>query len=201
MNPPSFLNLLTLLKKKGIERTYPPNTVIVSKGDHKNKTAFIIDGLLKACIDEPNNTLLLYHLDSQKPSVISFINIYTKTPIGVSITTLTNSRLLWIENSDLLVLGNQSIDIKKLMINSYNHVSKSLLLVLKNIISDSLEARVLEYLQAKVQLHQNSNITIPRQEIAEDLNISRVTLSRALKRLETEDKVQRNIRSIKLLAV
>ncbi len=198
MMPPLSPELLHTLETKGTCRKYIPNTIITAYGDYKTKTAFILDGILKASIDDPNNSLLLYHLESQKEPIIGFMNIYTNTPVNIAITSITNCTLLWVENVDLLDIGKKHIELRDLMINYYNTMNKNLLFILKNLLEESLEVRVLDYIKMKSQLHNTSNILVPRCEIAMDLNISRVTLSRVLKKLEHQELIQRNIKSITL---
>jgi CRP/FNR family transcriptional regulator len=52
-----------------------------------------------------------------------------------------------------------------------------------------MEERILNYLQTKVKLNNERILTLTHQDIASDLNTSRVVVSRILKKLEQEDKI------------
>jgi CRP/FNR family transcriptional regulator len=52
-----------------------------------------------------------------------------------------------------------------------------------------MEERIINYLKAKVKLNDDRILTLTHQDIASDLNTSRVVVSRILKKLEQEDKI------------
>jgi CRP/FNR family transcriptional regulator len=52
-----------------------------------------------------------------------------------------------------------------------------------------MEDRILNYLKEKVRLTDDRILTVTHQDIALDLNTSRVVVSRILKKLENEDKI------------
>ncbi len=53
----------------------------------------------------------------------------------------------------------------------------------------NMEERIIQYLKAKVKLNNDRILTLTHQDIASDLNTSRVVVSRILKKLEQEDKI------------
>ena len=52
-----------------------------------------------------------------------------------------------------------------------------------------LDDRIYKYLTDKVKIMQNNTLVITHQEIADDINTSRVVVSRLLKVLENEGKL------------
>lgn len=58
----------------------------------------------------------------------------------------------------------------------------------------NMDKRLLRYLQDKAKINQSEELQVTHQEIAYDLNTSRVVISRLLKKLEMEGKIllQRN---------
>ena len=53
-----------------------------------------------------------------------------------------------------------------------------------------LDDRLLKYLTDKVKILKNNTLHITHQEIADDINTSRVVVSRLLKRLENEGRIR-----------
>ncbi len=184
--------LLGLVKKKGIEKYYGPGDVIISKGDIKYQTAFILEGLVKITLGKENNSLLLYHLNAENNSIISFMNIYNNTPIQIAVTTIKQSRLLWVSNTDVLNMALLYPDLKKMIVDSYYYNHEQLVLITKNIISKSLDNRIFDYLMTKSSLYNSQKITISRLEMASDLHVSKEAISRSLKKLETQGKIKRS---------
>src|SRR5690606_19198164 len=58
----------------------------------------------------------------------------------------------------------------------------------------NMDQRLLRYLQDKAKINQSEELQVTHQQIAYDLNTSRVVISRLLKKLEMESKIslQRN---------
>ena len=53
-----------------------------------------------------------------------------------------------------------------------------------------LDDRMYKYLLDKVKIMKNNTLVITHQEIADDINTSRVVVSRLLKNLENEGKIK-----------
>jgi len=53
----------------------------------------------------------------------------------------------------------------------------------------NLQDRLYKHLLDKVKISNNNNLVITHQEIADDINTSRVVVSRLLKRLENEGQI------------
>ena len=58
-----------------------------------------------------------------------------------------------------------------------------------NLAFSKMEDRIMNYLKEKVKLTEDRILTVTHQDIALDLNTSRVVVSRILKKLENEDKI------------
>ena len=53
----------------------------------------------------------------------------------------------------------------------------------------NMDQRLLRYLQDKAKINQSEELQVTHQQIAYDLNTSRVVISRLLKKLELENKI------------
>ena len=62
-----------------------------------------------------------------------------------------------------------------------------------------MDARLERYLSEKAHVQGKAQLSITHQEIAEDLNTSRVVISRLLKKMESEQKIQLHRNLIQLL--
>lgn len=86
------------------------------------------------------------------------------------------------------------------VIESYNNRFVELLGALDNIAFMNMDNRLYKYLLEKSQVNRSNIINKTHKEIADDLNSSRVVISRLLKALENEGKIKLNRNSIELLA-
>ena len=90
---------------------------------------------------------------------------------------------------------------RNFVFDSYHHRLMEVLQSIDNIAFSKLDDRLIKYLQHKKKLFKSNLIEITHQEIARDLNSSRVVISRLLKKLENQHAIELHRNSIKLLAV
>lgn len=84
------------------------------------------------------------------------------------------------------------------VMESYNNRFVELLGALDNIAFMNMESRLYNYLVEKAQINHSNTINKTHKEIADDLNSSRVVVSRLLKAMENEGKIKLNRSSIEL---
>lgn len=84
------------------------------------------------------------------------------------------------------------------VMESYNNRFVELLGALDNIAFMNMDSRLYNYLVEKAQINHSNTINKTHKEIADDLNSSRVVVSRLLKAMENEGKIKLNRNSIEL---
>lgn len=84
------------------------------------------------------------------------------------------------------------------VMESYNNRFIELLGALDNIAFMNMDSRLYNYLLEKSQVNRSNIINKTHKEIADDLNSSRVVISRLLKAMENEGKIKLNRNSIEL---
>lgn len=82
---------------------------------------------------------------------------------------------------------------------SYNSRFNEMLAAIDNIAFMNMNERIYHYLLEKSKINNSKTITQTHQEIAYELNSSRVVISRLLKALENDGKIKLNRNSIELL--
>ena len=87
---------------------------------------------------------------------------------------------------------------RNFVINSYNNRLKEMLVAIDNLAFMKMEDRILNYLIEKSKLTDTTTLNTTHQDIANDLNTSRVVVSRILKKLENENQIKLNRKSIDL---
>lgn len=80
------------------------------------------------------------------------------------------------------------------MFESYHIRLSEMLETIDTLAFMNMDQRLLRYLQDKAKINQSEELQVTHQQIAYDLNTSRVVISRLLKKLEMESKIslQRN---------
>lgn len=80
------------------------------------------------------------------------------------------------------------------MFESYHQRLTEMLETIDTLAFMNMDQRLLRYLQDKAKINQSETLQVTHQQIAYDLNTSRVVISRLLKKLEIDEKIslQRN---------
>jgi CRP/FNR family transcriptional regulator len=88
---------------------------------------------------------------------------------------------------------------RNFVFNSYNMRLKEMLTTIDHLAFMNMDERILNYLLEKSKINTSNQIKKTHQEIAYDLNTSRVVISRILKALENKGKIKLNRAYIELL--
>ena len=84
-------------------------------------------------------------------------------------------------------------------LNSYHNRLVEMVEVLDSLAFLQLDDRILKYLSDEAKIIHNKNVPVSHLEIANDLNTSRVVVSRLLKILEKKGLIKLGWKSIKIL--
>ncbi|CAM1355661.1 MULTISPECIES: Crp/Fnr family transcriptional regulator [Tenacibaculum] len=192
-------SIARLIESQAIQKKYVSGDPILLKDVPIDSTAIVIKGVLKAHLDQENNSLLLYHIYPQKNPFIALMNMTKTFAAPISITAIEDSTLLWIPNELIAQWQTECLSFKKSIINSSEYNISTMFSRIKNLLTHSLENRLFYYLENKSEIYKEKDIRISRSEISLDLKVPLSSISRAIKRLEDQHRVIGKPRSIQLV--
>ena len=190
---------IEFIQSNAIKKKYTSGAPVLLKDVPINSTAIIIEGVLKAHLDDDDNSLLLYHISPLNNPMIAIMNMTEVYTAPISITAVENSTLLWLPNNIIAEWQCKYLSLKKAIINSSEYNINAMVNNVKNLSVQSLENRLFDYLKDKSYLSKEKDIRISRTEISLDLKTPISSISRALKRLEHQHKIIGKPRSIQLV--
>ena len=82
---------------------------------------------------------------------------------------------------------------------SYNNRFEEMINAIDNLSFSNMNERLIKYLKNKVIIQKSTTLTISHKEIAQDLNTSRVVVSRLLKSIENNGKIELGRKKILVL--
>ena len=88
---------------------------------------------------------------------------------------------------------------RNFVFDSYHSRLTEMLETIDTIAFLNMDKRLMLYLQDKAKINQNELLQVTHQEIAYDLHTSRVVISRLLKKLEIDGKIELQRNAIKVL--
>ena len=88
---------------------------------------------------------------------------------------------------------------RNFVIDSYNIRLNEMMETIDSLAFMRMDERLFKYLTDKAQIMRETSLNTTHQEIASDLNTSRVVISRLLKQLENEEKISLHRNRIEIL--
>lgn len=159
--------------------------IIIHVGDELLMIPIVISGSIKVSREnESGNELLLYYIEGGDTCAMTLQCCVKKVDSQIKATAMEPSLLLMfpIENMDKWMDKYKSW--RSFILASYHSRMMELMETIDAISFMRLDERLLKYLTDQVKLVSSIELHHTHQQIADDLNSSRVVISRLLKQLE-----------------
>ncbi len=188
--------LIELIEKNAVERSFNAGDVIMRTGQYIKSTVLVLEGRIK--IYRENNEggeFLMYYLGAGDACAISMIcAIQSKTSeIMAQAEESTEVLMIPIQLMDELMSKYKSW--YQFVIQTYRSRFDELLSVVDNIAFRNMDERLEFYLKRHAGKTKKKFVELSHQQIADDLNSSREVISRLLKKMEQRQlvKLHRNM--------
>jgi CRP/FNR family transcriptional regulator len=183
-------DLLDEIAEVGMIRTIESGETLIDIGDNMTHVPLILEGAVKIVREDKNGEeIALYFLERGDTCAISFVNCInrSKSMFRGTAEKPTEGIFVPVEMVDLWLKKYSSW--RHFIIDSYHLRLIEMVDSIDSLAFMKLDDRLMKYLSDKVQIMQDNILIITHQEIADDLNTSRVVVSRLLKRLENDGKI------------
>lgn len=184
----------------GFVDKYKSGEILINIGQNMTHIPLILKGAVKIIRQEKKGEeLVLYFLEKGDTCAISFINcINRKESIFKAVVENdTEAIFLPVEHIDDWLAKYKSW--RHFIIDSYHFRLLEMVESIDGLAFKNMNERLLKYLVDKAKIKQDVNLEITHQEIADDLNTSRVVVTRLLKQLHNDKKVYSTRSKIKVL--
>ncbi|WP_298493730.1 Crp/Fnr family transcriptional regulator [uncultured Algibacter sp.] len=189
--------LINEIAKNGTYATYEKNDILIDIGLEMTHIPLIINGLVKISREDTHEKeILLYFLEEGDTCAISFVNCIhlSKSMFRATAEEPVECIMFPVNKIEEWMINYKTWRV--FIIDSYHTRLEEMLSVIKDLAFFKLENRIYKYLSNQVKIKHTDDLIITHQEIANDLNTSRVVISRILKNLEQEGKIKLNRRNI-----
>jgi CRP/FNR family transcriptional regulator len=150
----------------------------------------IVSGSIKVLTeDKDENELLLYYLELGDTCAMTLNCCSRSAKSNIRAVTEAPSEVLFIPVAKMEEWMVKYASWRNFVLESYNTRLQEMLAAIDSLAFDDLEKRLYKYLQDKVIISKNPVLNITQNEIANDLNSSRVVISRLLKKLHLDHKI------------
>ena len=182
--------LIDEIVKVGFMDKYKQGEILVDIGENMTHIPLILSGAVKIIRQEKEgDELVLYFLEKGDTCAISFINCINRKEsiFRAVVDSDTEAIFIPVEHVDNWLSKYKSW--RYFIIDSYHFRLIEMVESIDGLAFMNMNQRLMKYLSDKAKVQQNQDLQITHQEIAEDLNTSRVVVTRLLKQLHNEGKV------------
>jgi CRP/FNR family transcriptional regulator len=174
----------------GEVKFYREGEHLLSVGDHIDYFPFLLRGVFKVLSEDENgNEVVMYFLERGDTCACLFINSLNAERSCIRAVAEIDSEVILINVKyfDKWLVKYKSF--RNYVLESYNLRLKEMIEAIDTLAFKKMDQRLLKYLHDKVQVLRTTTLNTTHQDIAYDLNTSRVVVSRLLKQLENEGKI------------
>ncbi|MEN8249119.1 MAG: Crp/Fnr family transcriptional regulator [Bacteroidota bacterium] len=177
----------------------PKNTEILREGQYIKVIPLVVEGAIKVFTRFKEKELLLYYIRPDESCIMSFTASIKNKPSKVFAITETDTKALLLPITKIERWFNDFPKFNLLFFNLYNERYTDLLDTINHLLFNKLDHRVLTHLEEKRDISGKELIKITHKQIANELGTAREVISRIIKKLEKEEKLEQLAGGIKLL--
>jgi len=188
------------IKTTGRLKKVSAGTKVISPGIKTQEIPLVMDGSLRVMRHDDNGReIFLYYLDSGETCAMS-ISCCMENKVSEFSAVAEEDTTLWMIPMPLLDSWVQKYPtFRKFIFNAYQFRFDELLTAIDSVAFMKMDERLYKYLLDKKQASGSYVIKKTHQAIAQELNTSRVVISRLLKKLENEGKIEQKRNRLEIL--
>ncbi|MEZ4792759.1 MAG: Crp/Fnr family transcriptional regulator [Gelidibacter sp.] len=192
--------ILNAISEYGILKTFSANDIIMDIGQDLTHVPLLLEGNIKVLREDTDgNELLLYVLESGDTCSMSLTCCMAKSKSKIRAVADKDSTVIMISNAKMTEWFHSNESWRNFILQSYQVRFNEMLETIDTLAFMKMDERLFKYLTDYAKLNTSHHIAKTHQEIAEDLNTSRVVISRLLKQLENERKIKLSRNKIEIL--
>ncbi|MEO0789496.1 MAG: Crp/Fnr family transcriptional regulator [Bacteroidota bacterium] len=179
---------------------FPEGSLIMDFGSHVRMLPLIIEGSIKVSREgEDGSELFLYYLSRGESCTMTFSCCMSDKVSEIRAVAEEDTVILGLPQRVLDEWMMKYKSWKNFVLQSYDQRMKEMISTIDQIAFSQLDQRLLDYLSKTAELHQSKEIKATHLQIASDLNVSRESISRLLKNLESRGQINLGRNKIILL--
>ena len=192
--------LISEIKDLGVPKEIKADTAIIEVGDYIKSMPLLVSGAIKILREDENGEeLVLYYLEKGDTCAMTLSCCMGQTKSKIRAVAETNVELTMLPKEKMAEWLSKYKSWQSFVLQSYHYRIDELLEALDTIAFLKMDERLFKYLKDKAMVTHNDVLNVTHKQISEDLHTSRVVVSRLLKKLENEGKIELFRNSIKVL--
>ena len=187
--------LIKEINETGVLKSAGEGEIILDINDYITSMPLLLEGAIKILReDKDGNELLLYFLERGDTCALTLSCCLGHTKSEIRAVAERDTEYIMIPINKIGEWTATYKSWRNFIFESYHTRLREMLETIDTLAFMNMDERLLRYLQDKAKINQSEELQVTHQQIAYDLNTSRVVISRLLKKLELKGKIslQRN---------
>lgn len=192
-------DLIDEINQVGTFKDVKEGDKVIEIGDYVRAMPLLLSGAIKVLReDNDGNELLLYFLERGTTCAMTLTCCMGNSKSEIRAIAELDTTLIMVPIQKMEEWTGKYKSWRNFVFQSYHTRLSEMLETIDSIAFMNMDERLVKYLRDKQNITKGDVIVSTHQEIAYELNTSRVVVSRLLKKLETMGKIQLNRNSISI---
>lgn len=192
--------LIEKLQAYSIRKNYKAGKVILDDNDHIRSIPIVTKGLLKVIrTEDDGREILLYYIKAGESCIMSFLGGLHNETSKVRAEIEEDAEILFLPIDKVSLFIKEYPQWLDYIFRLYHKRFEELLEIVNAISFKKVDERLLILLKKKADLAQSNIIYITHEQLSNELGTARVVVSRLLKQLEENGRVQLERSKIKII--
>ncbi len=188
------------LYRHGIQKNYPAGSVIINENSYIRSIPIVTSGLLKVIrTEDDGREILLYYIKAGESCIMSFLGGMHNETSKIRAEVEEDVEILFLPVEKVSRFIKEYPEWLDYIFRLYHKRFEELLEIVNAIAFKKVDERLLELLKKKSSLSGSSSVSVTHEQLANELGTARVVVSRLLKKLEEDGKVELGRNKITLL--
>ncbi|MBR9845862.1 MAG: Crp/Fnr family transcriptional regulator [Algicola sp.] len=193
-------DLLQEINSVGTYRDISEGHQLIEIGDYIRSMPLLISGAIKILREDTNgDELILYFIERGDTCAMTLSCCIGHSKSEIRAVAETNTTLIMIPVQKMEEWLGKYKSWRNFILQSYHDRLSELLQAIDTIAFLKMDERLFKYLKDKAMVNHDDMIHVTHQEIAQDLHTSRVVISRLLKKLSLNGKIELHRNNIKVI--
>lgn len=192
--------LIEKLQAYSIRKNYKAGKVILDDNEHIRSIPIVTKGLLKVIrTEDDGREILLYYIKAGESCIMSFLGGLHNETSKVRAEVEEDAEILFLPIDKVSLFIKEYPQWLDYIFRLYHKRFEELLEIVNAISFKKVDERLLILLKKKADLAQSNIIYITHEQLSNELGTARVVVSRLLKQLEENGRVQLERSKIKII--
>ncbi len=174
-------------------------TTLLEEGAYVKVISMVLSGLIKVVRQEEEKEILLYYINPHESCIMSISSSFNNEKSLVKAVTEEDSEILLIPSGYINHWQSRYPSLNSFIINLYKTRFEEILAAFNAVAFHQMDDRLLQYLRTKTELLKTRELHLTHQSLADDLGTTRETVSRILKKFESEKRIALTRGKVKIL--